>query len=387
MYRSKGTPTPVPTGGVPRLRGPDPPSGLLPFSGDTAVDTDVACSRCHAARPSSTSIGRCCAGASGEVFSDAMRSAGLVSRSIPGERLLYRVFNTIGETLPSMALARQAVALVQGALAGRGPGRRRVGRRAVGVDGAAVRRVGVRPPSSGGATAGARNHHAVRPRQAVRRPDRARRRRGHPLGRERRRHVRRHARRSVRVVVGQARRRPRVGRRSNDVDLDESYAYSDSVYDIPLLSAVAYPIVVNPDPRMAVIARARRWPVLNLDVSPGVMKVPLIGLELQRLAMQFTRPSLVPYARFEFEGVENVPVAGAGDPRRQPPLVLRLVGDLDADRQDRSHRALPRQEGGVRRARRRPAGGGDGRYPGRSGHRIRRTAQGGGRRARSAARW
>ncbi len=40
------------------------------------------------------------------------------------------------------------------------------------------------------------------------------------------------------------------------------------------------------------------------------MKIPLVGLELQRLAMQFTRPSLVPYARFEIEGVENIPVAG-----------------------------------------------------------------------------
>src|SRR6478609_5869621 len=54
------------------------------------------------------------AGASGVVFSAAMREAGLVSRSIPGEGLLYRLFNTIGETMPSMALARQAVALARG---------------------------------------------------------------------------------------------------------------------------------------------------------------------------------------------------------------------------------------------------------------------------------
>ena len=48
------------------------------------------------------------AGASGEVFSHAMRAAGLVSRTLPGESLLYKLFNTVGETLPSMALARQA---------------------------------------------------------------------------------------------------------------------------------------------------------------------------------------------------------------------------------------------------------------------------------------
>src|SRR3954467_6476868 len=53
-------------------------------------------------------------GASGEVFSSAMRTAGLVGRSGPGERFLYSVFNTIGETLPSMTLARQAVSLAKG---------------------------------------------------------------------------------------------------------------------------------------------------------------------------------------------------------------------------------------------------------------------------------
>ena len=53
-------------------------------------------------------------GASGEVFSDAMRAAGLVSRTIPGEKFLYQLFNTVGETLPSMALARQAVSFAKG---------------------------------------------------------------------------------------------------------------------------------------------------------------------------------------------------------------------------------------------------------------------------------
>jgi putative phosphoserine phosphatase/1-acylglycerol-3-phosphate O-acyltransferase len=54
------------------------------------------------------------AGASGEVFSQAMKAAGLVSRSIPGESLLFKLFNTVGETVPSMALARQAAVLARG---------------------------------------------------------------------------------------------------------------------------------------------------------------------------------------------------------------------------------------------------------------------------------
>src|SRR3954452_18380003 len=53
-------------------------------------------------------------GASGEVFSAAMKAAGLVNRSMPGEAMLFRIFSTIGETLPSMALARQAVAMAKG---------------------------------------------------------------------------------------------------------------------------------------------------------------------------------------------------------------------------------------------------------------------------------
>ena len=54
-------------------------------------------------------------GASGEVFAGAMRTAGLVGPDpVPGEHMLYRLFNVIGETLPSMALARQAVGLARG---------------------------------------------------------------------------------------------------------------------------------------------------------------------------------------------------------------------------------------------------------------------------------
>ena len=54
-------------------------------------------------------------GASGEVFAGAMRAAGLTGPNpVPGERLLFGLFNAIGETLPSMVLARQAVTLAAG---------------------------------------------------------------------------------------------------------------------------------------------------------------------------------------------------------------------------------------------------------------------------------
>jgi HAD superfamily hydrolase (TIGR01490 family) len=45
-------------------------------------------------------------------------------------------------------------------------------------------------------------------------------------------------------------------------DLSRSYAYSDSVTDLPMLSAVGNPSVVNPDRALRKEAAARGWPVL-----------------------------------------------------------------------------------------------------------------------------
>src|SRR5262245_20314331 len=38
------------------------------------------------------------------------------------------------------------------------------------------------------------------------------------------------------------------------IDLDQSYAYSDSLSDLPMLRAVGHPVAVNPDPELAAIA-------------------------------------------------------------------------------------------------------------------------------------
>lgn len=47
----------------------------------------------------------------------------------------------------------------------------------------------------------------------------------------------------------------------HDLDLDECYAYSDSITDLPMLEAVGHPIVVNPDRALARIAGEREWEV------------------------------------------------------------------------------------------------------------------------------
>jgi putative phosphoserine phosphatase/1-acylglycerol-3-phosphate O-acyltransferase len=95
---------------------------------------------------------------------------------------------------------------------------------------------------------------------------------------------------------------------AHGIDLDASYAYSDSFYDVPLLSIVGHPTVVNPDPRMLAMATLRRWPVVHLDVPNGVPK--LLGLEPQQVIQYLAQPQLFPYVRFDIEGMERIPLHG-----------------------------------------------------------------------------
>jgi putative phosphoserine phosphatase/1-acylglycerol-3-phosphate O-acyltransferase len=248
-------------------------------------------------------------GGSGEVFSEAMRVAGLIRGAIPGEKALYRLFNVLGENLPSMALARQAANLARGrsqatvqaaaeqaadVLAGMiqpyaGPlieGHRAEGRRVVmatttpldlvkpladrlGFDDVIATRYGVNAD-------GTYDGKIVGPFVW--------------------------ANGKLNAVREWAERK--------GIDLDASYAYSDSVYDTPLLSAVAHPVVVNPDPRMFFVALARRWPVVHLDVPPGVPKLPVLGIEPQQVALLFARPMAFPYAQWDISGTEQVPAKG-----------------------------------------------------------------------------
>lgn len=51
----------------------------------------------------------------------------------------------------------------------------------------------------------------------------------------------------------------------HDVDLANSWAYSDSFSDFPMLAAVGRPTAVNPDFRLRRMARSYDWPVLDLN--------------------------------------------------------------------------------------------------------------------------
>ncbi len=248
-------------------------------------------------------------GASGPILTGALRSAGVISdRVVPGENLLYRLFNAVGENRPAMLLARQgarfsrgqkradvqhagelaAELLVPMVCAYAAPiieSHRQEGRpvvlattspydlvapfaRQLGLDDVIATRYGT---DADGFYDGTIDGHFVWGPGKL----------------------------SAAQEWSDA----------NGVDLEGSWAYSDSFYDIPLLSAVAHPRVVNPDPRMFALATLRRWPIRYLDKPEGVPK--LLGMvEPLEAVLQFARPELVPYARFDIAGTDKIPAEG-----------------------------------------------------------------------------
>jgi HAD superfamily hydrolase (TIGR01490 family) len=51
----------------------------------------------------------------------------------------------------------------------------------------------------------------------------------------------------------------------HDIDLQQSYAYSDSASDMPMLRAVGNAVVVNPDEPLLKVARAEGWTVMRFE--------------------------------------------------------------------------------------------------------------------------
>ncbi|MDQ6614922.1 MAG: HAD-IB family hydrolase [Actinomycetota bacterium] len=251
-------------------------------------------------------------GASGPVLAEALGRAGVgPTRPVPGQGLLYQTYNRFGESLPTMALARAAAAAVRG--------RRRSALRGaaeMAVDGLLAQ---VAPYAIGLID---EHHQAGRPvvlttttpfdliepfarrlalddviatRYQVRVDHNG---------------VERYAGRLDGAFVWAAGKLTAVRwwAAEHGVELSASWAYSDSVYDLPLLSAVGHPVAVNADPRLALVATLRRWPQLHLDAPPGVPK--LMGLEPFDLVKAVVRPESFPYARFDIAGTENIPRQG-----------------------------------------------------------------------------
>ncbi len=53
--------------------------------------------------------------------------------------------------------------------------------------------------------------------------------------------------------------------RDNGHELAECFGYSDSYSDVPMLSVVGRPAVINPDPKLLRMARTYQWPIIELS--------------------------------------------------------------------------------------------------------------------------
>ncbi len=247
-------------------------------------------------------------GASGPIISAALRKEGLLGGApVRGERALFGLFDLVGETLPAMVLTRQAA------------------RAAKGWSVAAMKRAGAR--------AAADLLDAVEPfaREVIQ--------------------DHRSAGRSLVLATTTPydlveafatqlgfddvlATRYRVGAnqrydgtidgefvwnrgkarsvtnwaRAHRIELVDSYAYSDSFYDLPMLGSVGHPVAVNPDPRLWAYAALRGWETVWFSAPPGVPK-PL-GLEPQQLVTALARPEFLPWIDIEVDGLENLPTSG-----------------------------------------------------------------------------
>jgi HAD superfamily hydrolase (TIGR01490 family) len=57
------------------------------------------------------------------------------------------------------------------------------------------------------------------------------------------------------------------------IDLAQSWAYSDSASDLPMLRAVGHAVVVNPDPELARVAADEGWDVMRFETLGRRLKV------------------------------------------------------------------------------------------------------------------
>ncbi|MFV0316531.1 MAG: HAD-IB family hydrolase [Microthrixaceae bacterium] len=247
-------------------------------------------------------------GASGPFFSEAMRHVGLLgAEPNPLESVMFKVFNAIGETRPAMIASRQGARLAKGwdlNLV------HQAAERAAGPLAEAVAPFAL-PLIEDHRDAGRKLVMATTTPEDLVRPL------AELLGFDeviatRYGIVDGHYDGSIDGLFVWGRDKARAvaewaGR--NKIDLDASYAYSDSFYDVPLLSIVGHPTAVNPDPRMLGVATLRRWPVLHLDVPRGVPK--FLGVEPQAAVQMAVHPQLFPYVRFQLDGMDKVPLKGS----------------------------------------------------------------------------
>ncbi|MBF6556618.1 MAG: HAD-IB family hydrolase [Acidimicrobiales bacterium] len=246
--------------------------------------------------------------ASGPVFQQAMEAEGVLSpgRHLPGDRLVYGFYDRFGETVPFIGLARAAAMVMRNRSA---DATRRAGKRAVESLVDLVQPWALEALAAHKAKGLELVLATTSPMDMV-----------EPLASAlgfdaviSTRYAEEGGRYTGRIdggFVWGVGKRTAVARWAADhgISLAASHAYSDSVFDLPLLLAVGHPHPLNADPRLAAVALLRRWPLEHWDRPPGIPSI--VGLEPYHLARLLFRPECFPYARFTITGMENIPATG-----------------------------------------------------------------------------
>jgi HAD superfamily hydrolase (TIGR01490 family) len=77
------------------------------------------------------------------------------------------------------------------------------------------------------------------------------------------------------------------------VDLEASFAYSDSATDVPMLETVGHPVAVNPDHRLRQVAAERGWEVLRFSRLAGTVVVENTEEDEEELVKRHDRRRVV----------------------------------------------------------------------------------------------
>jgi phosphoserine phosphatase len=86
-------------------------------------------------------------------------------------------------------------------------------------------------------------------------------------------------------------------------DLAESFAYSDSITDVPMLDLVGHPFAVNPDTDLRRLAQERGWPIRDFAKPVALRRtiesrqVAVAGLGVASVALLSVAVGVAWYAR------------------------------------------------------------------------------------------
>lgn len=85
-----------------------------------------------------------------------------------------------------------------------------------------------------------------------------------------------------------------------NIDLTKSYAYSDSITDVPLLESVGFPVAVNPDKELARIAKEREWQIEHFSREVSLWERMPVKFFQNGWVQIFSALGLLSYLAFAF---------------------------------------------------------------------------------------